>query len=113
MRIRDLYEANDYKETLNNEIMNIIMMFMKTGQNVIDIENIIAELEKNDIMAIEADIEEFANSNENLSVNQEKQVVFSTSGSGDEDEGRPDLSDEEAYNPASEKAKEATKKRMK
>ena len=110
MRIRDLYESEDYKEKLNSEIMNIIMMFMKTE---IDIENIIAELEKNDIVATENDIEEFVDTNENLSINQEKQVVFSTEGSGETDEGRPDLSDEEEYNPASEKAKEATKKRMK
>ena len=59
MRIRDLYESDDYKEKLNNEIMNIIMMFMKTGVTEIDIENIIAELEKNDIVATENDVEEF------------------------------------------------------
>jgi len=113
MRIRDLYETTDYKERLNSEIMNIIMMFMKTGVTEIDIENVIAELEKNDIVATENDVVEFVDSNENLSINQEKQVVFSTEGSGETDEGRPDLSDEEEYNPASEKAKEATKKRMK
>lgn len=113
MQIRDLYETSDHTETLNSEIMNVIMMFMKTGQPVIDIENIISELDKMDVIATEKDIEEFVDSNENLSINQEKQVVFSTDGGGDADEGRPDLSDEEAYNPASEKAKEATKKRMK
>ena len=112
MHISDLYESEDYKEKLNREIMNIIMMFMKSGVVETDVENIIAELDKLDIVATEEDVEEYVESNKNLSINQEGQVVFSTEGADIEDE-RPDLSDEESYNPASEKAKQATQKRMK
>lgn len=112
MLISELYENNDYQEKLNREIMNVIMMYMKTGVVEIDIENIISELDKNDVVATEQDIKDFVETNDNLSINQEQQVVFSTEGTDIEDE-RPDVSGEEEYNPASEKAKEATKKRMK
>jgi len=112
MKIHELYEDNDYQEKLNKEIMNIIMMFMKSGLTEVDIENIIAELDKIGYVANEKDIEDFVDSNKNLSTNQDKQVVFSTQ-SDEIDDERPDISDQEEYNPASEKAKEATKKRMK
>lgn len=112
MRIRDLYESN-FKDDLNNEIMNVLMMVMKTGTPTTNIENIVAELEKNDIVANEDDIRDFIDNNENFDINQDNQIVFSVGDSSVDGDERPDLETEEEYNPAKDKAKEATKKRMK
>ena len=112
MRIRDLYES-DFKDDLNNEIMNVLMMVMKTGTPTTNIENIVAELEKNDIVANENDIRDFIDNNENFDINQDNQIVFSVGDSSVDGDERPDLETEEEYNPAKDKAKEATKKRMK
>ena len=112
MRIKDLYE-NEYKDKQKNEIMNILMMIMKTDVPETDIENVITELEKQDIVANEEDIEEVVDANNNFSLGDDGKIVFAVGDSDVADEDRPDLETEEEYNPAVDKAKEATKKRAK
>lgn len=112
MRIKDLYES-EFKDGLNSEIMNVLMMIMKTNVPETDVENVMAELEKQDIVASEDDIKEFIDSNDNFSLGQDGKIVFITGDSDIADEDRPDLETEKEYNPAVDKAKEATKKRSK
>lgn len=112
MKIVDLYE-NDFKDKLNGEIMNILMMVMKTNTPETDVENVIAELEKHDIVVSSNDIEEFVDENNNFSMTSDGKIVFSSEASEDLGGERPDLETEDEYNPARDKAKQATKKRSK
>lgn len=112
MLVSELYEDVSHDDYLHTEVMNILMMFLKSGVPQTDVENIISELNKADITATEDDIKKVVDDNSNLSMNSEGQVVLSVSDDelGDE---RPDLEDAEEYSPVSDKAREATKKRMK
>lgn len=113
MKISDLNESSRDMD-LDDEIMNIIMMFHKTGADKTDINNVISELKKNNISVTEQDIVDFVESNKTLSITSDNKIVLDPE--ADSDSSADDISgvkSPEEYNPAKDKAKKAAEKRLK
>ena len=112
MKIRDLHESS-YVETLNREIMNVIMMYHKAGVDQTDINNVIAELNKQDINVTEKDIIAFVDNNPNLSITKDKMIVLNADVPEDDYEDMAFVKSADQYNPAKDKAKKTALKSLK
>lgn len=114
MKISDLNES-EYIEDLNDEIMNVLMMFHKSGADRTDINNVISELTKQNISVTEQDIIDFVESNKTLSITPDNKIVLDPEAElGDADSiGIDGIKSSKEYNPAKDKAKKAALSRLK
>lgn len=110
MKISDLYEdgkSEEYNTTLDQEIMDILVLYNASGVAKTNIENVINELKKKDI-AVELD--ELKDVIKQLGYTvTDGDIEFEAAS----DNPMDDLEQGEEYDPVSDMAKDATNKRVK
>lgn len=114
MKIQDLYESSptkDHEEHRKSRVMNIVMMAYNSGTNSMDTNSLISEIEKDGTTITIEELIEIVDELEDFSMSPDGEQVTFGGENTDLDDISPNIDSESEYNPASAKAKEATRKR--